>query len=179
MKKSNLTIDMEWERITPTGNTMFLNYDFVLETANLDVNYYATFVDTDNPYSDFIGSTVVCTVTSPDLPGEVNTCSFGPFMGPTTTPMPSTKQTSTNMYSTQTTNVLLSDKTTTGQEPTTTKESDKVTIKRVPTTNPKGTMTSYSISMVTTGVPGKFLFEKAQKVNLNLYRKKQHWLELV
>ena len=38
VKKSNLTIDMAWERITPTGTKTYLNYDFVLKSSDYDAN---------------------------------------------------------------------------------------------------------------------------------------------
>ena len=102
VKRSNLTINMAWIRITPDGS--ITNLDSQPTGAGLElINYLTRYVRPNEPYSDYIGSTVVCMVTSPDLPGVANNCSFGPFMGPSTTPLPTTipPMPSTNMPTTQ------------------------------------------------------------------------------
>ena len=97
VKRSNLTINMAWIRITPDGSITNLDSQ-PTGGGSEPINYLTRYVRPNEPYSDYIGSTVVCTVTSPDLPGVANNCSFGPFMGPTTTPPPTTTiQTTTPM----------------------------------------------------------------------------------
>ena len=96
VEKSKLSnVDVNWKVISGDGILLTLDVDNSrLDPTNVElVNYITSSVTTKNTYTDYIGSKVVCSVTSPDLPGVVNNCTFGPFMAPITTTSPTTAQT--------------------------------------------------------------------------------------
>ena len=93
LEKSKLSnVDVNWKVISGDGILLTLDVDNSrLDPTNVElVNYMTSSVTTKNTYTDYIGSRVVCSVTSPDLPGVVNNCTLGPFMAPITTTSPTT-----------------------------------------------------------------------------------------